>query len=192
MPDKPKTPADTLYTVTETALGWLLVGRTAQGICRVTLGGDPDALVSDLHRSRRGAGITRDDDALAPVVDELIGCLAGDTPHHPLKLDVEGSEFQRRVWAELRRIPRGTTITYSELANRIGKPSANRAVAGACGANPVAVLTPCHRVVRADGGLGGYRWGIERKRALLDAERAQVEAEHRRGLTRGRHGRASR
>lgn len=181
-----------IYTLTETAMGWLLVARTERGLSRVALGDDPAGLESELVRRYGHAGAKRDDEALRPVVDELLAYLAGEEPTARSPLDVSGSDFQRRVWRELARIPRGTTITYAELARRIGKPTATRAVAGACAANPVAIITPCHRVVRADGGLGGYRWGVDRKRAILEAERASVEAEGRRALRRRSPVRATR
>lgn len=160
------------YTIAESPLGWLLVGATARGICSVMLGDDPEALAAALRDEfPEAASIRRDDAHLRAHVEALLESLAGDAAHDELPLDVAGTAFQMRVWEELRRIPRGETISYGELARRIGRPTASRAVARACATNPVAVVTPCHRVVRGNGELGGYRWGIERKRRLLEAER---------------------
>jgi AraC family transcriptional regulator of adaptative response/methylated-DNA-[protein]-cysteine methyltransferase len=158
------------YTVTSCPLGALLVARTERGICRVALGDDPyslDALVRDEFPA---AVVARDDDALAPVVDEVLRRIAGEEPAVDLPLDVRGTAFQLRVWRELQRIPRGETRTYGALAEAVGAPGGARAVGQACGSNPVAVVVPCHRVVPAGGGLGGYAWGVEKKRALLDHE----------------------
>ena len=158
------------YTVANCPLGALLVARTERGICRVALGDDPsgvDALVRDEFPA---AQVTRDDDALAPVVDEVLRRIAGEEPAVDLPLDVRGTAFQLRVWRELQRIPRGETRTYGALAEAVGAPGGARAVGQACGSNPVAVVVPCHRVVPAAGGLGGYAWGVEKKRALLDHE----------------------
>jgi len=159
------------YTVADSALGSLLVARTERGICRVALGDDPrglDALVRDEFPA---AAVSRDDDALAPAVDEVLRRIAGDEPAVDLPLDVRGTAFQLRVWRELQRIPRGETRTYGALAAAVGAPGGARAVGQACGSNPVAVVVPCHRVVPAGGGLGGYAWGVEKKRTLLDHER---------------------
>ena len=117
------------------------------------------------------AEVQRDDGGLAPVVDEVLRRIAGDEPAVDLPLDVRGTAFQLRVWRELQRIPRGETRTYGALAEAVGAPGGARAVGQACGSNPVAVVVPCHRVVPAGGGLGGYAWGVEKKRTLLDHER---------------------
>jgi AraC family transcriptional regulator of adaptative response/methylated-DNA-[protein]-cysteine methyltransferase len=159
------------YTVVDSPLGALLVARTGRGICRVALGDDPyrlDALVRDEFPA---AEVQRDDDGLAPVVDEVLRRIAGNEPAVDLPLDVRGTAFQLRVWRELQRIPRGETRTYGALAEAVGAPGGARAVGQACGSNPVAVVVPCHRVVPAGGGLGGYAWGVEKKRTLLDHER---------------------
>jgi AraC family transcriptional regulator of adaptative response/methylated-DNA-[protein]-cysteine methyltransferase len=159
------------YTVIGCHLGWLLVAATNRGICSVMLGNEREQLTVELHHEFPRAEIRRDDDQLRTQVKTLLDCLAGQAPHSALPLDVQGTAFQMRVWEELRRIPRGSTISYSELAGRIGKPKASRAVAKACATNPVAIITPCHRVLRKSGEPGGYRWGIERKRRILAGEK---------------------
>jgi AraC family transcriptional regulator of adaptative response/methylated-DNA-[protein]-cysteine methyltransferase len=159
------------YSVAATPLGWLLVARTAKGICAVRLGDDPAELASGLSAEYPRGQVTRDDAGLQPVVDQIVHLAAGAAPHVDLPLDIRATAFQRRVWEALRQIPRGEVRTYGEIATAIGQPAAVRAVGRACGANPVALAIPCHRVVGADGGLGGYRWGVERKRRILEAER---------------------
>jgi AraC family transcriptional regulator of adaptative response/methylated-DNA-[protein]-cysteine methyltransferase len=164
------------YTVTSSQLGALLVARTERGICRVALGDDPVGLEALVRDEFPAAVVTRDDDALAPVVAEVLRRIAGEEPAVELPLDVRGTAFQLRVWRELQRIPRGETRTYGALADAVGAPGGARAVGQACGSNPVAVVVPCHRVVPAGGGLGGkqglggYAWGVEKKRTLLDHE----------------------
>lgn len=158
------------YTIVESQLGWLLVAATKRGICSVMLGDEKEKLRDGLQHEFPHAEIGLDDDHLQSQVKTLLDCLAGQAPHADLPLDVQGTAFQMRVWEELRRIPRGQTISYGELAGRIGKPTANRAVAHACATNPVAIITPCHRVIRKSGELGGYRWGMERKRKILEGE----------------------
>ncbi len=159
------------YTVVENSLGHLLVAATDKGICSVMLGDGEEALTADLLHEFPRAEIRRDDGRLRSQVAMLLDCLAGEAPGVALPLDVRGTAFQMRVWEELRRIPRGRTVTYGELAQRIGRPRAVRAVGRACATNPVAIITPCHRAVRANGELAGYRWGIERKRRLLEEEK---------------------
>lgn len=161
------------YTIVESRLGWLLVAATSRGICSVALGDGQEKLVEGLLHEFPRAEIARDDDHLRTLVNMVLECLAGKHPHPDLPLDIRGTAFQMRVWEELRRIPRGQSVSYSELAGRIGKPAAARAVARACAMNPVAIITPCHRVIRENGELGGYRWGIERKRALLEKEKPE-------------------
>jgi AraC family transcriptional regulator of adaptative response/methylated-DNA-[protein]-cysteine methyltransferase len=162
------------YTVVPCALGRLLVATTARGICRVSLGTNGEELEAGLRgefpaaelRRARGGG------ALATSVGAILRYLDGRADALDLPLDVRATAFQRRVWEALRRIPYGVTRSYAEIARAIGKPTATRAVARACATNPAALVIPCHRVVRADGGLGGYRWGVARKRALLEQERS--------------------
>ncbi len=157
------------YMVVENSLGWLLVAATRRGTCSVMLGDSESDLLGELQKKFPRARIIRDEQKLKFQVETLLGCMAGQS-FSDLPLDEQGTSFQLLVWQELRHIPRGVTISYSELAKRIGRPKAVRAVASACAGNPVAIYTPCHRVVRLDGDLGGYRWGIERKRRLLAAE----------------------
>jgi AraC family transcriptional regulator of adaptative response/methylated-DNA-[protein]-cysteine methyltransferase len=158
------------YTVVKSPMGRLLVAATSRGICSVMLGDSESDLTSELQQKFSGARLEKDDENLRLQARTLLACLAGQALHPDLALDVRGSAFQMRVWEELRRIPRGQRISYGELARRIGRSKAARAVARACATNPLAILTPCHRVVRENGDLGGYRWGIERKRRLLEQE----------------------
>ena len=160
------------FTVVPCALGRLLVAATARGICRVSLGSDAPKLEAGLAAEFPAAELRRDRGALAAAVGVLLRYLDGRAEPLDLPLDVRATAFQRRVWEALRRIPYGATRSFAETARAIGKPSATRAVARACATNPAALVIPCHRVVRADGGLGGYRWGVARKRALLEQERA--------------------
>jgi AraC family transcriptional regulator of adaptative response/methylated-DNA-[protein]-cysteine methyltransferase len=156
------------FTIVPSPLGPLLVALTARGVCRVGLG---EKAESDLRREFAAATMTRDDGALARAARAILRHLDGRTPHVALPLDIQATAFQRRVWRELMTIPAGAVRSYQDVARAIGSPRATRAVARACASNPVALVIPCHRVVRADGGLGGYRWGLDRKRALLERER---------------------
>jgi AraC family transcriptional regulator of adaptative response/methylated-DNA-[protein]-cysteine methyltransferase len=159
------------YTIVNSPLGRLLVAATERGICMISLGDSAAALEAALHHEYPSAEIQRDASGFAPWVAAIVRYLNGRQPYLNLPLDVQATAFQRRVWEELRRIPYGRTRSYQQVAQAIGRPSAVRAVARACATNPVSVVIPCHRVLRADGGLGGYRWGLERKRALLERER---------------------
>jgi len=159
------------FTIVPCGLGRLLVAATPRGICRVSLGSGADDLEAGLAAEFPAAQLRRDRGALAATVAALLRYLDGRAEPLDLPLDVRATAFQRRVWEALRRIPYGTTRSYTDIARAIGKPSATRAVARACATNPAALVIPCHRVVRADGGLGGYRWGVARKRALLEQER---------------------
>ncbi|CAN5154077.1 methylated-DNA--[protein]-cysteine S-methyltransferase [soil metagenome] len=170
---KPDQPRETLrWATVPTTLGLALVARSEAGLRLVILGDDAETLVRDLERRFRSARLTPDAEGLAADLKAVARRI--DHPSAPLALllDAQGTELQKAVWAALRAIPAGTTASYVEVARVIGRPTAARAVAQACGANPLAVITPCHRVVRADGGLSGYRWGVERKRALLLREAA--------------------
>jgi len=159
------------YTITECPLGWLLVAATDKGICSVTLGDDAQTLARNLAAEFPRAELLDQTTDLQQHVAALLAHIQGELPHPDLPLDVQGTAFQKRVWEELRRIPYGQTISYGELAERLQQPSATRAVARACATNPVALVTPCHRVIRQNGELGGYRWGLERKQALLAREK---------------------
>ena len=164
------------YAIADSPLGRVLVARTGRGVAAVNLGRGDDMLLAELGRDYPNAEIVRDDGALAADIRAILDYLEGAAPHPDLPLDVQATAFQRRVWRELQNIPPGETRTYAEVAEAIGNPKAVRAVANACARNPTSLVVPCHRVVRSDGGLGGYRWGVERKQALLDQERAKAEA----------------
>ena len=160
------------YTIVGSPLGRLLVAATERGISALYLGKDDGPLESSLRKEYPRAEIQRDRNGLEGWVGKILEHLRGREPNLDLPTDVQATAFQRRVWEELRRIPYGTTRTYSQVARAIGKPKAIRAVARACATNPVSVVVPCHRVVREDGNLAGYRWGLERKLALLEHESA--------------------
>jgi len=164
------------YTIADSPLGRLLVAATDRGLCAVNLGESDQALEEALRREYPDARRDRDDAGLGKWVENLVRHLDGDRPDADLPLDVQATAFQRRVWAELQRIPRGSTRTYREIAEALGHPKAARAVARACATNRVALVIPCHRVVRGDGGIGGYRWGEGRKQALLDREGQRRES----------------
>jgi AraC family transcriptional regulator of adaptative response/methylated-DNA-[protein]-cysteine methyltransferase len=157
-----------MYAVGDSALGRLLVAATSHGICSVNVGDDEDKLVEALRQEYPKARIVNSSKA-ARLLHGLNAQLRGQAVKLPL--DIRGTAFQRRVWEELQRIPAGETRTYSEIARRIGRPEAVRAVARACATNSISVVVPCHRVVGKNGSLTGYRWGLERKRALLTAEK---------------------
>ena len=159
------------YTITDCTLGRLLVAATQRGVCSVRLGDSDKELEAALRSEYSEAEIGRDDTALGEWVGALVGHLQGKHPGLDLPLDVQATAFQRSVWQKLQEIPYGATRSYSEVARAIGRPSAVRAVARACATNPVALVIPCHRVVREDKSLGGYRWGIKRKQALLSREK---------------------
>jgi O-6-methylguanine DNA methyltransferase len=158
------------FAVGTCALGELLVARSAAGVCAVLLGEEEDALEADLAARFPNARLVRNERLVADDLATLIHFVDHPDRGPDLPLDLRGTPFQRRVWEALRAIPAGRVLTYAELAGRIGEPRAVRAVAAACAANPVALAIPCHRVVRSDGSLAGYRWGVERKRALLRKE----------------------
>ena len=162
------------YTIVDSPLGRLLVAATERGVCAVSLG-DDTVLESTLLGEYPAAQIQRDDTHLHQWVSAILDYLNGWQPHLDLPVDVQATAFQRRVWQELQNIPYGETRSYSEVARAIGSPKAVRAVANACANNPAALVIPCHRVVREDGSLGGYRWGIQRKAALLQQEREHAQ-----------------
>jgi AraC family transcriptional regulator of adaptative response/methylated-DNA-[protein]-cysteine methyltransferase len=164
--------ADTVirFAVGECSLGSILVAASARGVCAIALGDDPGALVRDLQDRFPRAEFVGDDAGFEALVARVVGLVEAPDQGLDLPLDVRGTAFQQRVWQALRAVPPGQTSTYSEIARRIGAPAAVRAVAHAVASNPLAVAIPCHRIVRSDGQLAGYRWGIERKRVLLERE----------------------
>lgn len=166
------TKAQIHFAVGQCSLGAILVARTEKGICAITIGDYPEALVRDLQDRFPKADLVGQDADFERTVAAVVGFVEAPRVGLDLPLDIRGTAFQQRVWQALRDIPAGQTSTYTEVARRIGEPKAVRAVAGACAANPIAIVIPCHRVVRADGGLSGYRWGVERKRELLEREGA--------------------
>jgi AraC family transcriptional regulator, regulatory protein of adaptative response / methylated-DNA-[protein]-cysteine methyltransferase len=161
---------DIRFAIGECSLGAILVAQSERGVCAILFGDDPDALARDLQDRFPRANLLGGDRAFEQLVATVVGFVEAPALGLDLPLDVRGTAFQQRVWQALRDIPAGVTASYSEIARRIGSPNAVRAVAGACAANMLAVAIPCHRVVRNDGGLSGYRWGVERKRALLARE----------------------
>ncbi|HJS03834.1 MAG TPA: bifunctional DNA-binding transcriptional regulator/O6-methylguanine-DNA methyltransferase Ada [Variovorax sp.] len=161
---------DIRFAIGQCALGAILVAQSALGVCAIALGDDPDALARELQDRFPQARLIGGDPAFEQMVARVVGFVEAPGVGLDLPLDVRGTAFQQRVWQALRDIPPGSTASYAEIAERIGSPKSVRAVAQACGANALAVAIPCHRVVRSDGGLSGYRWGVERKSALLKRE----------------------
>ena len=166
------------YTIVSSPLGRLLVGATSRGISAVYLGEADAPLEAALEKEYPRAEISRDRNGLEGWVGKILAHLRGREPQLDLPTDVQATAFQRRVWEELRRIPFGATRTYAQVARAIGRPKAVRAVARACATNPVSVVVPCHRVVREDGNLAGYRWGLGRKRALIEHESAIAQGKN--------------
>jgi AraC family transcriptional regulator of adaptative response/methylated-DNA-[protein]-cysteine methyltransferase len=158
------------YAVAESALGKMLVAATERGVCAVSFGDTDAALLKELRGRYGKAELVRDDAALTKQVKYVAGHLGENHAAAELPLDVRATAFQERVWKELRKIPRGETRTYAQIAEKIGRPKAFRAVGAAIGSNPLALIVPCHRVVGSDGKLAGYHWGVERKKRLLAAE----------------------
>ena len=164
------------YATVSTAIGRLLVAATERGIAAVLVGDSDAGLVADLTRDYPKASIRRDPLNLKEAIRLILKCLDEPLDHNQMPLDVRGTPFQRKVWTALQQIPRGSTRTYREIAKVIGQPTAARAVARACATNPAALAIPCHRVIREDGRLAGYRWGLPRKKRLLDLERSKPDA----------------
>ncbi|MDL2398206.1 methylated-DNA--[protein]-cysteine S-methyltransferase [Rhizobium mayense] len=162
---------DIAYSIGNSALGTILVARSAVGVCAILIGSDDGALTNDLAALFPTSRLIPNEPRLRDDVDKVARFIERPEAGLDLPLDMRrGTPFQRRVWDALRAIPCGAMITYAALARRIGEPNAARAVAGACAANAIALGIPCHRVVRSNGTLSGYRWGIERKRALIEKE----------------------
>jgi AraC family transcriptional regulator of adaptative response/methylated-DNA-[protein]-cysteine methyltransferase len=171
------------FAVAGCSLGALLVAATDKGICAILLGDDPEPLVRDLQERFPNADLVGAEPGFERTVAQVVAFVEAPRIGLDLPLDVRGTAFQQRVWQALRQVPAGQTVSYAELAARLGMPQGARAVAGACAANPVAIAIPCHRVVRNDGAISGYRWGVERKRALLARENSG--SEHNFGEIRG-------
>jgi AraC family transcriptional regulator of adaptative response/methylated-DNA-[protein]-cysteine methyltransferase len=164
---------DIRFAVGQSSLGAILVASSKRGVASILLGNDPDALVRNLQDRFPRANLIGADEKYEALVARVVGFVEAPGLGLDLPLDVRGTAFQQRVWQALQEIPVGQTVSYAEVARRIGSPKAVRAVAGACAANNLAIAIPCHRVVRNDGSLSGYAWGVERKRVLLDREASQ-------------------
>ena len=164
------------FAVGKCSLGSIAVASSENGVCCIMLDNDPTELVRELQRRFPRAELVGGDASYENVVAQVIGLVEEPAQAFHLPLDIRGTVFQQRVWQALRKIPAGSTTSYAQIAEKIGLSRAVRAVAGACAANHLAVVIPCHRVVRSDGGLSGYRWGVERKRALLLKEKLMVDS----------------
>ncbi len=158
------------FAMGHSSLGNVLVAATSRGVCAIFLGDDAEELIADLKHRFPRADLVAADESFHQTVQQVVRLVQNPAAEAALPLDIQGTAFQQRVWQALRKIPRGSTATYSQVATSIGAATSSRAVAQACAANPLAVLIPCHRVVRTDGNLSGYRWGVERKRTLLKNE----------------------
>lgn len=170
IPQRQRVPDEIRFDIGNFSLGLVLVAQSSRGICAVLLGDDGDDLRQDLTSSFPGAKLIADRPGLESLTAKVIAYVESPASGLEVPLDMRGSEFQKRVWQALRQIPVASTASYTDIANRIGMPNSARAVAQACAANALAVVVPCHRVVRSDGKLSGYRWGVRRKRTLLERE----------------------
>ena len=177
------------YAVAKCFLGFVLVASTDKGICAIELGDDPETLTSQLRDRFPKAEVRLADQGFAFTVDAVVALLENPARGLNLPLDIQGTAFQQRVWTALQKVPPGQTISYAEIAKRIGRPTGARAVAAACASNRLAVAVPCHRVVRADGDVSGYRWGVNRKHELLRREGGAIAAEERRRSFKTKRGR---
>lgn len=174
MPTLARRPAQRLrvrYTIVPSSIGLVLVVANDKGVCFIFLGDEPATLLGHLKRRFPSAELRDDDRGLAEWAAKIVAAWEDPAAACDVPIDIRGTAFQRAVWGALRAIPPGETVSYAEIARRVGRPKASRAVGAACGANPVAPIVPCHRVLASDGSLGGYGFGLERKRALLDRER---------------------
>ena len=162
--------------MTGSMMGRMLIATSACGVCRLTLGETDESLFADLQAHFPDAAFQVGEADIQRIAGKVVAGMASGRWPEGIALDLRGTAFQRRVWAALRQIPAGQTLSYQQLAKKLGQPTAYRAVANACGANPGALLVPCHRVLRSNGDLGGFRWGIERKAALLKLESAPAPA----------------
>jgi AraC family transcriptional regulator of adaptative response/methylated-DNA-[protein]-cysteine methyltransferase len=161
---------DIFFAIGQCSLGSILAAQSNKGVCSILIGDDPDVLVHDLEKQFPKANLIGNEPAYEELVARVVSLIEQPGLGFDLPLDIRGTAFQQRVWKALRQIPPGSTASYADIATKIGMPKAVRAVAQACGANGLAVAIPCHRVVRSDGSLSGYRWGVDRKRALLERE----------------------
>ena len=161
---------DIFFAIGKASLGSILVAQSNKGVCSILIGEDPEALIRDLQDQFPKANLIGDEAGYQELVAKVVGLIEQPGTSLDLPLDIRGTAFQQRVWNALQQIPPGTTATYTEIAKKIGMPKAVRAVAQACGANALAVAIPCHRVIKNDGSLSGYRWGVDRKRALIERE----------------------
>jgi len=160
------------YAIASSSLGKVLVAATERGVSAVYLGDKDAPLIDALRKEYPNAEVTRADGSSDAWLNEILQRVEGSAPGVDLPLDVKATAFQRRVWQELQKIPRGKTRTYTQVAHALGQPRSVRAVARACATNPVSIVVPCHRVIRTDGSLAGYRWGLQRKQKLLERESA--------------------
>jgi AraC family transcriptional regulator of adaptative response/methylated-DNA-[protein]-cysteine methyltransferase len=161
---------DIFFAIAKCSLGSILVAQSKKGVCSILIGDDPVSLVRELQDQFPKANLIGDEPGYEDVVAKVVGLIEHPEIGVDLPLDIRGTAFQQRVWKALQQIPPGTTATYTDIAKKIGMPKAVRAVAQACASNALAVAIPCHRVIRTDGTLSGYRWGVERKNALLERE----------------------
>lgn len=161
---------DVFFAIAECSLGSILVAQSKKGVCAISIGDDPKALIQDLQDQLPKANLIGNEPGYEDVVAKVVGLIEQPGIGLDLPLDIRGTAFQQRVWKALQQIPPGSTATYTDIAKKIGMPKAVRAVAQACASNVLAVAIPCHRVIRTDGSLSGYRWGVERKSALLERE----------------------
>ena len=167
---KSPAPGQILFAIGHSALGLMLVGLSNKGICLISLGDDPKPLIADLRKRFPNDETIKTDLSENPIFSKVFDFVESPGPEIPFPIDLRGTDFQQQVWSALLQIPFGKTSTYTEIAAQIGRPKAFRAVAAACGANPVAIAVPCHRVLRSDGSISGYRWGKNRKKQLLERE----------------------
>ncbi len=170
--ERPAVAAGVAFASAQTSLGRVLVARRSDGVCAILLGDGDERLMRDLAAIFPDTACERRQDALRPELAAAVALTENPGAAFEPPLSIGGTPFQKKVWAALHDIPAGATVSYAEIALRIGAPSALRAVAGACAANVLAIAIPCHRVLRSDGSLSGYRWGLERKRALIEREKA--------------------
>jgi AraC family transcriptional regulator of adaptative response/methylated-DNA-[protein]-cysteine methyltransferase len=164
------TDIDIFFAIGECSLGSILVAQSKKGVCAILIGDDSQRLVRDLQDRFPKANLIGDESHYQELIAKVVGLIEKPGVGLGLPLDIRGTAFQQRVWKALQQVPPGSTATYAEIAAKIGMPKAVRAVAQACGANALAIAIPCHRVIRSDGSLSGYRWGVERKRVLLERE----------------------